>query len=61
MKYISARIDKETYLKFRYICRCHFYRPMGKQLARFVAKFIADYEMEHGEISIEEFTPNDSE
>lgn len=55
MKYISAKLDIKTYIKFRYICRCHYYRPMTKQLARLAMQFIADYEKEHGEILIEEY------
>ena len=57
MKYISAKIDIETYIKFRYICRCHYYRPMSKQLARFISQFISDYEKEHGKICIEKYIP----
>ncbi len=56
MKHISAKLDIEAYIKFRYICRCHYYRPMTKQLARLAMQFIADYEKEHGDIFLEEYT-----
>ena len=61
MKHIATKINIETYIKFRYICRCHYYQPITTQLARLISQFISDFDKEHSEISIAEFISGDSE
>ncbi len=52
---LPLRLDPDVRYKLQYIADDNF-RPMNKEIERLIIRYIAEYEAEHGEITL----PKDS-
>lgn len=52
-KHFGQRVDAEILAKFRYVCGYEG-RSANSQLIQLMLRCIADYEKEHGKITLEE-------